>query len=148
MGASVTTTKHAVWTCPKCQRQFRKTKQVHSCSYYPLQKHLAGKSEAAVALYATLIARLHRSLGSFYIESLPCCIHLVNNAYTFAAVYVMHDKVRLHLASPTPVSNPRINRIFKASNRRWVYSLDVNSPTQINTELISWIRQSYLAGQA
>lgn len=144
MKTAPTTTRQTVWTCPTCGRQFRHTKQVHSCTYYPIEKHLAGKSEHALALYDSFIKQLRLKVGEFSIESLPCCIHLVHNVYTFAAVYVMRDKIRLHILAQAPVDDPRAGAIFKMSDKRFAYSVDISNLSELDDQLFEWMRQSYL----
>lgn len=134
------TAKIKLWTCPKCARTFRKKGQGHSCSYFPIERHLAGKSRT---LYDAFIERMHRKVGDFYIESLPCCIHLVNNAYTFAAVYVMRDKIRLHIVLQQPVKSQRISKIYKASDSRYPSSIDITDEKGLDSQLFDWLAQSY-----
>ena len=86
-----------IWTCPKCGRRFRRENQIHSCTVYPVEKHFERK-DYAKTLYDALRTMINEAVGNFYVESLPCCIHFVTDAYTFAAVYALRKKIRIHIA--------------------------------------------------
>src|SRR5512136_1743666 len=85
-----------LWICSTCKRKFEKKNQVHSCTIYPLDRHFKGK-ETMKPLYEKLKNEIKKDIGPFWVESLPCCIHFVTSpAYTFAAVYALKDRIRIH----------------------------------------------------
>lgn len=133
-----------LWTCPKCQRKFEKRNQVHSCRFYPVEKHLVGKSVLAKSLYEILLKKMEKEVGPFRIESLTCCIHLVKDpAYTFGAVYILENKIRVHFGLGCKLVSPRINKFSQMSASRWLYSLDIKREAEIDKELIGWLKQAY-----
>lgn len=133
-----------LWTCPKCQRKFEKKSQVHSCRFYPVEKHLAGKSEEAKSLYEILLRKMEKEVGTFRIESLPCCIHFVRDpAYTYGCVYILKDKIRVHFTIESKLEDSRIGKFTQMSANRWLYSLDIKSEEEIDKELLTWLKQAY-----
>lgn len=134
-----------IWKCPKCGREFEKKNQQHSCTFYPLDKHFKGKEEIAGPLYNTLKAKIEKDIGPFKVESLPCCIHFVkaSSVYTFAAVYALRDRIRIHFGSNREMKSPRIDKSAKTSASKYMHSIDVKNAKEIDTELISWLRQAY-----
>ncbi|MFA5411947.1 MAG: DUF5655 domain-containing protein [Candidatus Micrarchaeia archaeon] len=129
-----------LWTCPKCKRKFEKTNQGHSCAFYPVAKHLKGK-EVGKKLYNALIAKMKKEVGKFRVESLPCCIHFVST-YTFAAVYALRDKVRIHFTLDHKIDNPRISRFSHIAAKRYMYSIDIKDEGEMDGELMSWIKEA------
>ncbi len=131
-----------LWKCPKCKREFEKKNQVHSCTIYPLDKHFKGKEGIARPLYNKLKAKIKKEIGPLKVESLPCCIHFVSN-YTFAAVYALRKKIRIHFTLDHKVESSKIDKWSRASTNRYLYSIDIENEKQIDKELISWLKQAY-----
>ncbi|NYZ60771.1 hypothetical protein H0O01_03680 [Candidatus Micrarchaeota archaeon] len=128
------------WTCPKCKRKFEKKGQTHSCAFYPVAKHLAGK-EVGKKLYNALIAKMKKEIGKFRVESLPCCIHFVST-YTFAAVYALRDKIRIHFTLDHKLESPRIIRFSQIAAKRYMYSIDIKDEGELDKELLGWIKEA------
>ena len=133
------------WKCPKCGREFGKRNQQHSCTVYPLEKHFAGKEAVARPLYNMLRETIEKDIGPVKVESLPCCIHFVVNyeAYTFAAVYALKDRIRIHFGSDRELKSPRIDKSAKVSAGKYMHSIDIRAGAEIDKELVSWLRQAY-----
>ena len=132
------------WKCPKCGRKFEKNKQPHSCTIYPVAKHLKGK-EAAAELYNELKIKIKKAAGPFKIESLPCCIHFVTafTTFTFAAVFAMKDRLRLHFTLDHKIASPRIRRYSQIATSRHMYEVDIKDKKEINKELLVWLKEAY-----
>jgi len=131
-----------LWTCSKCGRRFGKIKQTHSCAVYPVAKHLKGK-KLATDLYKELKLRVKKTIGPFYIESLPCCIHFVKAAFTFAAVYALKDGLRFHIGLDHRIKSKRIRRYAQIAAKRYMYELDIHDKTEMDTELLDWLNKAY-----
>lgn len=132
-----------LWTCPKCKRKFEKKGQSHSCTVYPVSKHLAGK-EVGTRLYKALTSKIKKEVGKFRVESLPCCIHFVST-YTFACAYVLRDKIRIHFTLQRKLDSARIGRFSQMSAKRYLYSMDVKDEKELDKELMGWLKESYKA---
>lgn len=132
------------WKCPKCGREFERKDQPHSCAIYPLEKHFKNKEEIAKPLYDALVGSIKKNAGPFKVESLPCCIHLVKEpACTFAAVYALRNRIRIHFTLDHKISNPRIDKFSQMSANRHLYSIDIASKSQMDSELMRWIGDAY-----
>ena len=131
-----------LWTCPKCKRKFKRTNQIHSCKEFPLDQHFKRKEDIARPLFDLLKMKIRRDVGSFKIVSLPCCIHLATSS-TFAAVYALRDRIRIHFTLDDQLENVRIEKYTKMSKKRYLYSIDVKSAREIDKELLGWLKHSY-----
>ncbi len=132
--------KTKLWTCPKCKRKFRRHGQLHSCRPFPLAKHFENKPESK-ALYQKLKRQLEHDLGSYKVESLECCIHLVSTI-AFAAVKVFKSKIRVDFTLNRKISNHRFADSTQMSAHRYLYCVDVTTEADINSELIEWIKEA------
>ena len=130
------------WKCPKCKREFEKKNQVHSCALYPEEKHFERK-ESAKPLYQDLKKKLKKHVGSFKVESLPCCIHFVKNAFTFAGTYPLKDKIRVFFMLDHDLKTSRIYKSKKISTSRIEYLINIQDKNEINKELLDWIKEAY-----
>lgn len=131
-----------LWKCPKCGRMFEKTEQPHSCTIYPVAKHLKGK-ESATELYNELKIKIKKIVGPFRIESLPCCIHFVTAAFTFAAAFAMKDRLRLHFALDHKIASPRIRRHSQIAASRYMYEVDIKDKKEMDKELLGWLKEAF-----
>jgi hypothetical protein len=132
-----------IWKCPKCNRIFKVERQRHSCTNYPIEKHLKGKPYAE-GLFLVLKNTIRKRIGPFIVESLPCCIHLLTkDAYTFAAVYALKDRIRLHIASGKKLNCPRFGKPTKMSASRFLCSIDVKDKSEIDAELVQALKEAY-----
>jgi len=106
-----------------------------------LDNHFKGKEDVARPLYNKLQEKI-KKIGPLTVESLPCCIHLVGT-YTFAAVYALKDKIRIHFALDYGLESPRIDKSSQVAKNRYQYSIDVKKEGEIDAELISWLKHAY-----
>lgn len=130
-----------LWKCPKCGRQFEREGQSHSCKPYALELHFEGKPDEK-KLYEQLKLAIKKQVGSFKVESLECCIHLVRT-FTFGAVKIMKGKIRIDFALSRKIKSNRIASEIKMSAYRWLYVVDVYQEDEIDEELLEWIKEAY-----
>jgi hypothetical protein len=131
-----------MWKCLKCKREFEKRNQVHSCTFYPEKKHFENKP-AAMPLYQELKRKVKQHVGQFKVESLPCCIHFVKNAFTFAGAFVLKDKIRIFFMLEHELKSSRIYRSKMISMNRHEYLINIQDKKEINKELLDWINEAY-----
>ena len=130
-----------MWKCPKCKREFAKKGQSHSCTVYPLANHFKNK-EFAKALYDDLLEKLTKKAGKIKVESLPCCIHFVSS-YSFGAAYALRDGIRVHFSLRRKIGSTRISKYAKVASNRFMYSVDIKEKSEIDSELIGWLKEAY-----
>lgn len=130
-----------LWTCPKCGRQFERQGQSHSCKSFPLEKHFANKTRGKY-LYEKFLRSLKMRVGSCKIESLECCIHLVST-FTFAAVKIFRDKIRVDFSLSRKLKNKRVIDTVQMSAHRYLYVIDIMNEDEIDEELMIWIREAH-----
>ncbi|MDP4284304.1 MAG: DUF5655 domain-containing protein [Bacteroidota bacterium] len=130
-----------LWTCPKCGRQFERQGQVHSCRPFPLEQHFEGKPDGK-KLYEIFKRAVKTQLGAFKIESLECCIHFVSK-FTFAAVKILKDKIRVDFSLSRKIRDKRISNVVQMSAHRFLYVIDILNADDIDEALIEWIKEAH-----
>jgi len=129
-----------LWTCPTCKRKFARQRQPHSCRSFPLEQHFERKPLGKV-LFDKLKSAMQREVGTFKIESLECCIHFVNS-FTFAAVKIFRNKIRIDFSLSRKMKNKRITYFTPMSAHRFLYAIDVMKEEDIDQELMDWIQEA------
>jgi CRISPR/Cas system-associated exonuclease Cas4 (RecB family) len=130
-----------LWTCPKCQRQFERQGQMHSCKVFPIEQHFEGKA-TSVILYEKLKEAVTKQIGSFKIESLECCIHFVHTS-TFLAVKILSDSVQIDFSLSRKIENKRIVKFTQMSAHRYLYYVDILKEADIDEALLTLIKEAY-----
>ncbi len=133
--------KRKLWTCPKCKRKFERHGQSHSCRVFPLAQHFERKPEGKI-LYEKLKQAIKNEVGNYKVESLECCIHFVST-FTFAAVKIMKDKIKVGFSLSRKIQNKRITEFTSMSAHRYLYYIDVMKANDIDKELMEWIQEAY-----
>ena len=95
----------------------------------------------AKALYERLLTSL-RKLGPFEAEWKKTSIHLVRNT-AFAGVHPRKASLVLTLKASQPIKSPRIAKSEQVSRNRWHLDLKVTLPSEIDQELLGWVRAAY-----
>jgi hypothetical protein len=129
-----------LWTCPECGRQFERTGQTHSCRLFPVALHFKGKPEGKL-LYNKFKAAVKKQTGPFKTESLECCIHFVST-FTFAAVRIFKDKIRVDFGLSRRLKDKRFYKIVQLSANRYLYYADIFDEDDIDKELMQWILEA------
>jgi hypothetical protein len=129
-----------LWKCPKCGREFERHDQAHSCRVYPLELHFKGK-ESSKTLYKKLCTEIRKEVGSFKVDSLECCIHLVSTS-TFTAVKILQHKLQIDFSLNHEIKNKRFIKSLKMSENRYLYLLEITKEEEINDELLNWLQEA------
>lgn len=130
-----------MWSCPNCNRIFKKTKQPHSCHKIPLDAHFRNK-ENARELFDHLIKEVDEKIGKSQVISLPCCIHLFGK-YDFLAVLPKKDSLEIRFTLDKKLNSKRINQCVPMSAKVYKNCLELSSVKEIDDELIGWMNASY-----
>ncbi len=103
-----------------------------------------GKDENVQAIYTRLLEVL-RTLGPVQEDPKKTSIHLVHNA-GFAGVHPRKSYLYLNPRTDYPIDNPRITKTEQVSKSRFHNELKLNSPDEIDGELLGWLKDAYTLG--
>jgi hypothetical protein len=116
---------------------------MHSCALYPESKHFENKQESK-KLYEELLKILKKEIGLYKIESLPCCIHILDEKtnYTYACVYAAKEGIKLRIALDNLPKSSRIKKAIKIGKNKYKYEIFIKNTKEIDKELINWLKQA------
>lgn len=110
-----------------------------------IAQHFEGKAPAVKATYVKILAAT-RTIGPFHEEPKKTSIHLARTT-AFAGIATRKTALILTLKSDSDIANARITKHERASAHRWHLEIRLESPDEVDRQLISWIKAAYaLAG--
>jgi hypothetical protein len=130
-----------MWTCPNCGRIFEKFSQPHSCKRVPLEDHFRNKI-LAKELFENVVAEIHKKIGPCKIISLPCCVHLFGT-YDFLAALPKKNSLEIRFALHHELQCSRIIQRVPLSATGVKNCMHIFSKTDVDEELLGWVRESY-----
>lgn len=130
-----------MWTCPKCNRIFSKTKQPHSCKQVSLKSHFENKPKAR-KLFDYLLLHIKQHIGPYKIISLPCCVHLFGT-YDFLAVLPKKDGIEIRIALNCTVDTQKLIVSVPLSSTMYKNCFTITNEKDMDAEFMDWIKQSY-----
>jgi hypothetical protein len=104
----------------------------------------AGRPEAA-AVYDRLMQAC-AGFGPQRIEPKGTCIHLAAGRSAFAGIHPRKRGVLLTIRSRAPIDSPRVRNCERPSASRAYNDLLVETPAEVDAELIGWLREAYAVG--
>lgn len=138
-------TSRPPWTCPKCSRQFINSNMPHSCGRYSVKKFLAGKSPHAISLYEHFSALVH-DCGPVQIAPAKTRIGF-QVRMIFAAVNKLSDQgLEAHVVLTRRLEGSRFRRIETMTSKCHVHHFRVESLSELDEEVKSWLREAYQVG--
>jgi hypothetical protein len=112
---------------------------------HTVREHFAKCAPVVEATYARIIDTA-KAFGPVKEEPKKTTIHLVRKT-AFAGIATRKSSLILTLKSDRDLESSRIIKRERASANRWHLEVRVETPDQIDTELVSWLKKAYeLAG--
>ena len=100
-----------------------------------------GKEPVALEIYNVLKTAV-RSLGPFEEVPKKTSIHLGRKS-AFAGVHPRKAAILLVIRTSAPVDSPRIRKLERVSANRWHNEMLLASPSEVDAEVMDWLRQGY-----
>jgi hypothetical protein len=137
--------RKALWQCPNCKRPFANLNQSHFCSRTTLREHLADKTPHGVTLFREF-AKLVKRCGP--VRVIPEKTRIAFQVrVSFAAVSLRRDRIVGHIVLARRLESPRFTKVETISPRNHVHSFCFTSRAQMDSEVLSWLREAYRVGQ-
>jgi len=108
---------------------------------FSVREHFEGKDPAVRKTYDKLLENLRR-MGPVVEEPKKTSIHLVRKT-AFAGVAVRKDHLLLTVKSDHKRASPRVRKTEQVSAGRFHLEVKLLTPQDIDSELVSWLRESY-----
>lgn len=108
---------------------------------YTETDHLQDKAPVVYAMYTQLINEL-KKFGQLKIEPKKTSIHL-GNRFGFAGVYTRSNYINLEVHLNYELKTDRVTKVEQASANRFHHTIKLSSLKEIDTELLTWLKQAY-----
>lgn len=102
---------------------------------------LSAATAEAMRLYRSLRAAL-RPFGHFREEVKKTSVHLVRKS-AFVGVHFRRSHLVLTIKATVPIDSFRIVKVEQVSKNRWHCEVKVSAVTEIDSDLIAWMRTAY-----
>ena len=112
-----------------------------SSDAFTVAAHFTNRDPVVARIYERLLAKA-RSFGPVAEEPKKTSIHLVRST-AFAGIATQKRSVILTLRLPHDVQSPRVRRHEQASAKRWHLELKLEEASQVDAELVGWLREAY-----
>ena len=107
---------------------------------FTVESHFEGK-DSVRRIYGRLLKEARR-FGPVIEEPKKTSIHLVNRT-AFAGVATRQHALILTIKSDRNLSSPRIHKSEQTSAKRFHHQIRVNSPAEVDSELVKWLKDAY-----
>jgi len=134
-----------VWKCPKCGREFTRPGHPHSCGPYRVEDYLEGKSPAGVALYREFEA-VALSVGDVVLAPAKTRIGFQHGRIFAAVNAIRQGRIDVHIVTARPIRSRRIRRVESLGASDHVNHFSIESASQIDEQVIRWLRAGYRWG--
>ncbi len=136
----------ALWRCPACGRPFANRNQSHSCGRFSAEAFLAGKPEAARALYDAFVALVERC-GPVKLAPGKTRVGFQVRMIFAAVDRLGASALDAHVVRARRLESPRFRRILSISPRNHVYYFRIQEPAELDEEVLGWLREAYAVGE-
>ena len=133
------------WTCPRCEREFGKANQAHTClPGITVDECFSGRPPWQRAIFAAIADHLE-TLGPVHYDAVHVGVFL-KHVQKFAEVRPKVRSVSLELVLPRTVDSPRVAKHITIASERIVHIVKLTDEAQVDRELRAWLSESYAAG--
>lgn len=108
---------------------------------FSVENHFTGKDPVVKKIYEHLIKHA-RQFGKVDEDPKKTSIHL-NNVTAFAGIATRKNAVILTIKSDRELDSPRIHKSEQTSARRFHHEVKLTSPSDVDKELIAWLKTAY-----
>ncbi len=131
------------WTCPRCDREFGRANQSHTClPGGSVEETFRGRSPVQREIYDAIVEHLE-SLGPLHADSVQVGVFLKRDR-KLAEVRPMARSLSLYLVLPRVVDDPRIIRTMRVSAQRCGHVIRLTGVDDVDDELREWLTEAYL----
>lgn len=108
---------------------------------YTLAHHFRGKRAGMRKLFDEFVGTLRKELdfeykiGKSYIG--------LRHKTVFVGLYIQTKKIVVEIVARKEIRHPRIRKTVAFDKDRWAYFVDVGNSSDIDEQLLEWIRQAH-----
>ena len=108
------------WKCPKCEREFSKKNQWHSCVSISINKHFMNKPPILEAIFNSLREKVEE-FGQIRINAVKTSINIGGKSH-FSTLYILGESIKLDFLLKRRIQSPRMIRVRGPTNNYYTYT--------------------------
>jgi hypothetical protein len=134
----------ARWICPRCDREFGRERQSHTClPGNQVADSFAGRPDAQRAIYESIVEYLE-TLGPVHADAVRVGVFLKADR-KLAELRPKTRWLSVSLYLPRAINDPRVVKHIKVSAERTVNQLKLVTVEDVDERVRSWLTEAYLA---
>lgn len=130
-----------MWNCPNCGRSFRNTNQDHSCLITDLESYFVNKQQNVIDTFEKIKNEVMQ-LEGVQINSVKNAI-LFQAKSNFLAVKPKKAHLDIEFVLDEKVDEFPIYKTFQATKSKCAHFVRLESPEEVDEQLIQWFRIAY-----
>jgi hypothetical protein len=131
-----------LWKCPECGREFSRKGQWHSHSSLPVDALFSGKPKQLREIFDKIVHELQKDGSVIRVDASKSSINLAGRSH-FGGVHVLKDSLDIGFILDRKINNRRIRKIQQITNNIFAHNVTVEKPSDVDHELISWLKEAY-----
>jgi hypothetical protein len=108
---------------------------------FTVADHFEGKDAVVTAIYTRLLDSL-RQFGQVTESPKKTSIHLDHQS-GFAGINTRKSYILLNFRTASKIDSPRIDKIEQHSAKRFMHTVKLQQPDDIDAELLAWLKSAY-----
>lgn len=129
------------WKCPKCEREFSKKNQFHSCVSISITEHFKNKLPLLETIFNALRKKVEE-FGQIRIDAVNTSINFGGKSQ-FSTLYVLEESIKLDFVLKKRIQSPRMIRVRGPTNNYYTYTIKLKDLSDVDEELLGWLYESY-----
>ena len=132
----------ARWTCPRCDREFGRAHQSHTClPGNSVDATFQGRPAEQRAAYDAIMKFL-KTLGPVHADAVQVGVFLKTDR-KFADLRPKSKWLAVRIYGPEAIDDARIARSLRLSSTRVVSEVKVRTPEEVDDQLRAWLEAAY-----
>jgi hypothetical protein len=130
------------WTCPRCDREFGRPQQAHTCiPGCTVDAAFAGRPARFRRVYDAILGHL-LTLGPVHEDAVSVGVFLKRDR-KLAEVRPRTRDVSLALYLPRPLADPRFSRVLNRGAPRVVHVLPLRAEADVDDQVRDWLTEAF-----
>ena len=132
----------ARWTCPRCDREFGRAHQSHTClPGSSIDATFAGRPEEQRAICDAIVAHLE-TLGPLHVDAVQVGVFLKAER-KLCEVRPKSRWLACTIYLPHAIDDPRVARSIRLSALRVVSEVKLRAVADVDPQLLEWLSEAY-----
>lgn len=130
-----------MWTCPKCNRQFKNRNQDHSCGHFTIEQVFEDKPPEIFMLFQQIHKKV-KSFGEMQVRAVKNGV-MFSVKSTFLALKPHQSYLAVEFAGGMAHDEFPVEKCMKISKNEFAHIMRIEQTEEIDDQLIAWLKEAY-----